>query len=62
MDTLIEQAIESKITIGDNDKDLEVNSQLIVPIHNHSSFDVPVMVEIDHGFTMTIQGHITNKI
>ena len=37
-------------------------SSQLVPIYNHSEFDVPVMIEIDHGFTMTIQGHITNKI
>ena len=57
-------AIEPNIAIGDNDNDdidIGCSSQL-VPIYNHSEFDVPVMIEIDHGFTMTIQGHITNKI
>jgi hypothetical protein len=57
-------SIEPIIRIGAKDSSdyIEVNGKTIVPIQNESNFDIPVCIEIDSGFTLTVENQITNRI
>ena len=60
---LIGSAVAPKIKIGDGSGELEISmGRSKLPISNLSNFDLPLIVEIDQEFLISIDNEETNRI